>query len=243
MGDPRKVRKKYSTPTHPWQKERIEEEIELLNSYGLKNKREIWKTRTFLKKFTQQAKKLVAASGTQAELEKGQLLNRLSSLGIIEGSAHLEDVLTILPKDVMERRLQTLVFKKNLSRSLKQARQFITHRHILINDQLITAPSYLVTKTEEAKISFITSSALNSIDHAERAPIESKGTKKSKSTETEEKKEDKKEPKTEEKKSSGKNEKSLEKPKAPSKEKKVVEKKEEVKEDKKENKKQDKKSK
>ena len=210
MGDPRKVRKKYSTPTHPWQKERIEEEIELLNSYGLKNKKEIWKTRTFLKKFTQQAKKLVAASGAQAELEKSQLLTRLASLGIIEDSAHLEDVLTISQKDLMERRLQTLVFKKNLSRSLKQARQFITHRHILINDQLITAPSYLVTKAEEAKISFISSSALNSIDHAERAPLEDKKTKKPKAAKKEDKKKEeapKEEKKKEDKKEAPKEEK------------------------------------
>ena len=43
MGDPRKTRKKYDTPQHPWQKERMDQESVFLKEYGLKNKKEIWK--------------------------------------------------------------------------------------------------------------------------------------------------------------------------------------------------------
>ena len=43
MGDPRRLKKRYSAPSHPWQKERIEEEIVLTREYGLRNKKEIWK--------------------------------------------------------------------------------------------------------------------------------------------------------------------------------------------------------
>ena len=39
MGDPRKQRKKFSGPQHPWNKARIDEEKVLLTTYGLKNKK------------------------------------------------------------------------------------------------------------------------------------------------------------------------------------------------------------
>ena len=41
MGDPKKIRKSYRTPSHPWQKQRIVEEDELLKTYGIKNKTHI----------------------------------------------------------------------------------------------------------------------------------------------------------------------------------------------------------
>ena len=43
MGDPKFPSKHYNTPSHPWQKVRIEEERTLIHQYGLKNKKEIWK--------------------------------------------------------------------------------------------------------------------------------------------------------------------------------------------------------
>ena len=38
MGDPVRIKKKFSKPSHPWRKEKIEEEKILLDDYGLKNK-------------------------------------------------------------------------------------------------------------------------------------------------------------------------------------------------------------
>ena len=46
MGQPRKSRKKYNTPPHPWNAERIKNENKLMTKYGLKNKKEMpeeWK--------------------------------------------------------------------------------------------------------------------------------------------------------------------------------------------------------
>ena len=51
---------------------------------------------------------------------------------------------------------------------MKQARQFITHRHVTVNGKEITAPSYLLTTDEEANIGFKTTSALSSEEHPER---------------------------------------------------------------------------
>src|SRR3989344_1459219 len=144
MGSPKKQRKKFSKPSHPWQKERILREQELSKEYGLRRKYEIWKMSSILKNFTAQAKNLSTSKTQQSEKERSQLLKKLVSLGLINQNAKVEDVLSLTLKNVMERRLQTLVYRKNLARTLKQARQFIVHQQILVGDKKITAPSYLV---------------------------------------------------------------------------------------------------
>jgi small subunit ribosomal protein S4 len=205
MGDPKKTKKKYSTPIHPWQSERIEEERALLKEYGFKNKKEIWKMDSFLRDFLRQAKRLTATKTEQSEKEKVQLLDRLKRLGLLTESALIDDVLDISLKDLLERRLQTLVFRRGLSRSMKQARQFIVHRHIMIGNNKITVPSYLVSKAEESKISFFGKSSLASVDHPERKKEEKiekkpkKQEKKPQKSEKKEKKEKKEKPKKEKK--------------------------------------------
>ena len=174
MGSPKKQRKKFSTPSHPWQKERILKEQELVREYGLKRKYEIWKMSSILKNFTSQAKNLITAKTTQSEKERSQLLKKLSSLGLINQNAKIEDVLSLTLKDVMERRLQTLLYRKHMARTIKQARQFIVHQQVAVGDKKITAPSYLVPLTEENGIQFAPGSAFIDTNHPERIVDEKK---------------------------------------------------------------------
>jgi small subunit ribosomal protein S4 len=171
MGSPKKQRKKFSKPSHPWQKERILAEQELLKEYGLNRKYEIWKMNSILKNFTRQAKNLITTENPQVEKEKNQLLTKLSSLGLTGKDAKIEDVLSLTLKDIMERRLQTLVFRKNLSSSVSQARQFIVHEHISLGDKTITAPSYLVPLEQEGILQFSQGSAIASTSHPIRVVI------------------------------------------------------------------------
>lgn len=153
MGHIKKPKKKYSTPPHPWQRERIIEEKEILREYGLKNKKEIWKFQSKLRNTTAQVKKIVAAKNPeQAKLEKENLRNKLLKYGLIKKDTKLAEVLDLKIKDFLERRLQTLVFKKGLVNSIKEARQLITHGHICIKDKKITVPSYMVSLEEEPGI-------------------------------------------------------------------------------------------
>lgn len=168
MGDPRKRRKKFTKPPHPWLKERIEEETKLTAEYGFKNKKELWKMESVLRNFSDQSKKLIALKTPQADREKKQLLHKLQALGLIEKTAQLEDILGISLRDLLERRLQTLIFKKGLAKSIEQARQFIVHGHVMIGNSKITVPSYLVSKKEEETIAFISSSKLSNVKHPER---------------------------------------------------------------------------
>ncbi|MBI2207942.1 30S ribosomal protein S4 [Candidatus Woesearchaeota archaeon] len=174
MGSPKKQRKKFSTPSHPWQKERILKEQELVREYGLKRKYEIWKMNSILKNFTSQAKNLITAKTTQSEKERSQLLKKLSSLGLISQNAKIEEVLSLTLKDVMERRLQTLLYRKHMARTIKQARQFIVHQQVAVGDKKITVPSYLVPLTEENNIQFASGSAFVDTNHPERIVEEKK---------------------------------------------------------------------
>ncbi|MBI4451158.1 30S ribosomal protein S4 [Candidatus Woesearchaeota archaeon] len=174
MGDPRKIRAKYSGPAHPWNADRIAEEKQLIYDYGLKNKKEIWRLQSRLRDYSQQAKELIAATGRQAELEQAQLFGKLQRLGLVSQAAKLDDVLGLSLKNLLERRLQTQLVRKNMARTMKQSRQFISHGHIIVDGKIITSPSYLVTVQEEPSISFITASSLASSAHPERQPIEKK---------------------------------------------------------------------
>ena len=168
MGDPRRTRNKYQGPRHPWNKERIDEEKQLVQEYGLANKKELWKAGSRLKNFKDITKKLIAQRTDQSEKELDQLFTRLQGLGIIGHDATAEDVLGLQPKAVLDRRLQTLVQKHELARSPNQARQFITHGHITVAGQKMKAPSYLVPLKEESQIGFKAGSGLSDPEHPER---------------------------------------------------------------------------
>lgn len=171
MGHPRKIKKKYSTPTHPWQKERIIEEKEILREYGLKNKKEIWKSQSKIRKATSQIKKIVASKNKeQADKEKDQLTKKLLKYGLIKKDTKLAEILDLKTKDILERRLQTLVFKKGLTNSIKQARQFIIHGHVKIKDRIVSIPSYLVSSEEEAKIILDPLSTISKKEEAKKEP-------------------------------------------------------------------------
>jgi len=150
MGDPRRrFKKKYEKPRHPWQADRIEEEKKLLKEYGLKNKRELWRTMSIVRNFRRNARRLLALRTEQARKEEKQLLSKLQRMGLLKEEATLDDVLSLTVEDLLNRRLQTMVYEKGLARTIRQARQLIVHGHILVNGRKVTIPSYFVKPEEE----------------------------------------------------------------------------------------------
>lgn len=168
MGDPKRFRKKYATPNHPWNLAVIEVGRKLKREYGLAKNKEILIASSFLKRYKDIAKRLIAAKSAQSEKEKQQILGKLTRLGLLPAGADINHVFSLEIKDILERRLQSVVARKGLARSMKQARQFITHRHVKINEREITAPSFLVTLEDEAQITFKENSALCDEKHPER---------------------------------------------------------------------------
>jgi small subunit ribosomal protein S4 len=145
----KRQRKKYQTPLKPWDKERMQIERKLMERYGLKNKRELWRMQAILRAWRAQARKLLASRGKQAELETRQLLSRLRRYGLVGENATLDDVLGLTIENVLERRLQTVLWRKGLARSTKHARQLIVHGKVRLGDQKVSSPSFLVEKGME----------------------------------------------------------------------------------------------
>jgi small subunit ribosomal protein S4 len=172
MGDPKKSKSKFSGPLHPWREERIAEETELDNEFHFKNRSEIWKLKSKLSNFFLQAKKNIALRTQQSEKEKINLLRKLKALGLLQENADIEDVLGLELKDLLRRRLQSIVFKKDLARSMKQARQFIVHNHITVNGKKVNSPNYLISLSEEGSVAFSPHSSFTDEMHPERVKKE-----------------------------------------------------------------------
>lgn len=138
--------KTYSRPKKPFDKARIEEEAKIIEEFGLKNKREIWKADSRIKEIREKAKKLI----TEDPSEQKKLFDRLKKIGFKVNS--IGDVLSLDKKDYLKRRLQTILVDKKLAKSSKGARQLITHRKVVVGNKAIDSPSYIVPVELEDKI-------------------------------------------------------------------------------------------
>ena len=147
MGHPKKQRRKYESPKRPYDKARIEREKKTKQEYGLRRKREILRAESILRNFRRRARELQASRNEKLEKE---LLQKLNKLGISVSS--VDDVLGIKLENILNRRLQTIVYKKGFANTPKQARQLVVHGHVYIGDRKISWPSYLVPSDEENKI-------------------------------------------------------------------------------------------
>ncbi len=145
----RSQQKNYETPERAWQSDRINEEKRLQETYGLTNKKEVWKAQSRIRKFRRQVRKLNAEEN---ETQSEELLTKMQSLGILSDDANLNDILDLEVEDVLERRLQTIVYRRGLADTPREARQLITHGHIMIDGSRVTVPSYLVEEDEEQDI-------------------------------------------------------------------------------------------
>ena len=168
MGGIRRQRKKILTPGHPYDKIRIDQELPLVGEYGLRNKKELWKARTILSKARQQARALLALPIDTRKHQEKELISSLVNLGMLTHGSDLDSVLALDVRTVLNRRLQTIVYKKGLASTPYQARQFIIHRHISLDRAVITSPGRLIKVIEEENIEYAPKSPLLDSSHPAR---------------------------------------------------------------------------
>jgi len=145
MGDIKKKRRAYSKPRQLFDRTRMDQENIMTRKYGLKNKKEIWKAKSLVSKFRRRAKILISK-----DIEQQQFFDKLNKLGL--KVTNISDILALTESDLLDRRLQTFVNKKDLSNTPKQARQLITHKHVVVDGNLVNIPSFWVTLDLENKI-------------------------------------------------------------------------------------------
>ncbi|AGB37610.1 30S ribosomal protein S4 [Natronococcus occultus] len=163
--------KQYETPNHPYQGERIADEHSLVERYGLSNKEELWRAQSQLRSYRREARDLLGqAQDDETVMRRSEeFLGRLKRVGVLDEADELGDVLSLEVEDVLERRLQTVVYRKGLANTTQQARQFITHGHIVVDGQRHRVPSYVVDVDEEDLVDFEENSPLADDLHPERA--------------------------------------------------------------------------
>ena len=161
MGDPKTSRRVWQKPKRPLNYDLMMDELKILGTFGLKTKRELWKTQTELSRVRLQARSLLALRQDERERKEPILMQSLSKIGLVNEDSTLDDVLNLQVTDLLSRRLQTIAQRKLYFKTPYQARQAIVHGHIMIGDSVVTIPSYIVKTEEEAKIHLIPESRFN----------------------------------------------------------------------------------
>ena len=123
-----------------------------MGTFGLRNKRELWRAQTELSSIRKQARFLLAATEQVRLREEKKLLDSLRRRGLVSETATLDDILSLTVEELLSRRLQTLVFKKGMAVSPLHARQLVTHGHVSVGARRVTVPGYEVSHSEEGQI-------------------------------------------------------------------------------------------
>ncbi|MBS3091071.1 30S ribosomal protein S4 [Candidatus Pacearchaeota archaeon] len=137
---------RYSKPRKAYELSRIKEENVLLEKYGLKNKKEIWKTIAKVNYFRRRAMALAKSANEEQEI----LFNKLRGFGLKVST--IADVLALTVEDLLQRRLPSVIQRKGLAKTVREGRQMVIHKRVLIDNKVINIPSYLVYVNEEGKI-------------------------------------------------------------------------------------------
>ena len=161
MGDPKMPRRIWKKPKRPLNYDLIMDELKTLGTFGLKTKRELWKTQTELSRIRFQARSILALRQEIRERKEPILIQSLSKIGLVDKNSTLDDVLNLQVNDLLSRRLQTIAQRKLYFKTPYQVRQAITHGHIMIGDNVVTIPSYIVKTEEETKIHLTPESSFN----------------------------------------------------------------------------------
>ena len=161
MGDPKTPRRVWKKPKRPLNYDLLMDELKTLGAFGLKTKRELWKTQTELSRVRLHARSLLALRQEDRKRKEPILIQSLSKIGLVDQNSTLDDVLNLQVTDLLSRRLQTMAQKKLYFKTPYQARQAIVHGHVMIGDSVVTIPSYIVKTEEETKIRLIPESRFN----------------------------------------------------------------------------------
>merc|ERR1719352_210635 len=130
--------KTFRKPKRPFEKERLDNELKTIGEYGLKNKREVWRVQYALARIRTAARVLLTLDDKdETRIFQGEaMLRRMQRLGLLTDSERkLDYILGLTVPKIMERRLQTKVFKHGLAKSVHHARVLIRQRHIRVESE------------------------------------------------------------------------------------------------------------
>uniref|UniRef100_A0A6U0C606 Uncharacterized protein n=1 Tax=Ostreococcus mediterraneus TaxID=1486918 RepID=A0A6U0C606_9CHLO len=155
--------KTFKKPRRPFEKERLDAELKIVGEFGLRNKRELWRVQFALNKLRNAARVLLTLDEKDPKriFEGEAILRRMKNYGLLDETQQgLDYVLALNAEQFLERRLQTLVFKLGLAKSVHHARVLIRQRHIRVGKQIVNVPSFMVRTDSQKHIDFALNSPL-----------------------------------------------------------------------------------
>ena len=151
-------------PRRPYERERLDHEIQLVGEYGLRNKRELWRVHYTLAHLRKVARDLLTLDpkDPRRRFEGDALIRRLQAMSILTPEqSTLEFVLGLQARDLLDRRLQTFITRQQkLATTIHEARTLIHQRHIAVGDQLVNIPSFMVRADSGRHVQFHVTSTL-----------------------------------------------------------------------------------
>ncbi len=162
MSEQVRRRKKATHPRNPWEKDRIVRELGIIGAYGLRNKNELWTAEAMAKKDKEKSSALLITTDAKEFITQGRiLLDRLYKEGMISSvdlndeediRRCLKEVLSFGITQYLDRRLQNLVAKSGLARSVHHARKLIVDKHIVVRGCVVDNPSMIIRRENDGYI-------------------------------------------------------------------------------------------
>ena len=159
----RNFSKTRKAPRRSFEKERIDEELKLCGEFGLRAKKECWRTKLVVAKLRKAARMLLTLDEKDPRrlFEGSAILRQCRRIGVLdENQMKLDFVLSLSTQNFLERRLQTQVFKQRLAKSIHHARVLIRQRHIRVGSQVVNIPQFCVRVESQKHIDMAPGSTL-----------------------------------------------------------------------------------
>lgn len=145
-----------------WKSEENVREAKIIRRYLLQEREDYVKYNKLVGKITKMVAKLKALAATDELREQIsiQLLEKLYNMGIISSKSSLSVIEKLTVSSFCRRRLPVVMVRLKMSENLKEATTFIEQGHVRVGPNVITDPSFLVTRTFEDYVTWVDSSKI-----------------------------------------------------------------------------------
>ena len=155
--------KVYKRHRRPFDTATMDFESKVCGEFGLGPKKEILVANHILMQLRRRARYLMNLQIDDPErvVYEPLIVRKCKKLGLLANDQNeLDYILALKTEDLLERRLQTMVFRKALAPSIHAARAMIVGGHICVDGRKVDKPGFLVRKENEFRIDLNPRSAM-----------------------------------------------------------------------------------
>jgi len=147
---------------YAWKSDQNLREGKIIRKYLLQKREDYMKYNKIvgnITKFVAKLKTLPATDPLRFSMSE-QLLQKLYGMGIVSSTSSLSVVEKLSVSSLCRRRLPVVMVRLKMSETLREATTFIEQGHIRVGPNVVTDPSFLVTRTFEDFVTWVDSSKI-----------------------------------------------------------------------------------